>query len=70
MILFLKFFVRMFFPIRLRNYRDARSAFPGFDKKFIQEKIRIAGEMFNKNVSVKYLSERLFVVTGGKTKGQ
>ena len=68
LMLFLKSLVRVFFPVRLRKYRDARAVFPGFDKKFVKEKIGIIGKILEKNVSVKYLSERLLVVTGGKGK--
>ena len=62
-VLFLKSCVRIFFPEKIRNYRDSREVFPGFDEKFVREKIRVAGEMLEKKVVVEYLSERLLVVT-------
>ena len=52
-ILFLKSLVRGFFPVRLRNYREARVVFPGFDKNFVRERIRVAEKILNKKILIR-----------------
>jgi hypothetical protein len=60
---FNKSILRIFYPERRRRVAALKLAFPGFDRKVIEDKIRAIEHFTHKKVYLKYLSDRLLVIT-------
>lgn len=60
---FSKNMLRIFYPERRRRVAAFKLAFPGFNRKVIEKKIRAIEHFTHKKVYFKYLSNRLLVIT-------
>jgi hypothetical protein len=61
--LFCKAAIRIFFPVKRIRYSAGKVLFPGFSRNLVEEKVRTIENVLQKKVSLKYLSDRLLVVT-------
>jgi surface carbohydrate biosynthesis protein len=61
--LFLRKMVRIFFPLKRVLFSAAKKHFPGFNRHLVVRKMNIAKLIMNKQVSLDYLSDRLFVIS-------
>ncbi len=55
--------VRVFFPLKRILFSAARIHFQGFNRSLVIRKIKVAQSIVSKNVSLDYLSSRLFIIS-------
>jgi surface carbohydrate biosynthesis protein len=70
LVLLCKARVRPFFKLRAIQYSAGKVFFPGFNQTMVEEKVRSIERILGKEVSLEYLSDRLLVITDGKSKVQ
>jgi hypothetical protein len=63
LMLFCRAAIRIFSPVRRIRYSAYKVFFPGFSRNLVEEKVRALEDVLQKKVSLKYLSDRLLVVT-------
>ena len=56
----------LFFPQKQKKYKASKAVFLGFNKKEIRKKANFLGNLLNKKFSIRFVSDRIFIITVDK----